>query len=215
MRPNDFAAEFINDLESLPELTTAPMRKLRRKYSKRLSDKEALYVLEVVHSILYSGKYRWIVYEFIQDHHDAFHSLDRKSLEALGRGMNSWSSVDCFSRTLSGPAWRDGLISEDTIRDWALSADRWWRRAALVSTVALNMRSYGGKGDAGNTLAICEMLIEDHDDMVVKALSWALRALIAHNPAEVERFLCAHNDVLASRIKREVRNKLETGLKNP
>ena len=142
MEPNDFAAEFINELESIPELTTAPMRKLRRKYSKRLRDEDALYVFEVVHLILDTSKYRWIVYEFIKYHHDAFHSLDRKSLETLGYGMNSWSSVDCFSRTLSGPAWRDGLISEDTIRDWAQSPDRWWRRAALVSTVALNMRSY-------------------------------------------------------------------------
>lgn len=215
MKSNDFAVEFINELESLPELSTVPMRKLRRKYSKRLCDKDALYVLEVVHLILDFGKHRWIAYELIHDHPDAFHSLDRKSLEALGRGINSWSSVDCFSRTLSGPAWRDGLISEDTICDWALSADRWWRRAALVSTVALNMRSYGGKGDVSNTLRICEMLIKDYDDMVVKALSWALRELIVHDPAEVERFLCAHDDVLAARVKREVRNKLKTGLKNP
>lgn len=215
MKPNDFAAKFINELESLPELRTVPMRKLRREYSKRLRAKDALYVLKVARSILNSGKHRWIAYELIYDHPDAFHSLDRKSLEALGRGINRWSSVDSFSRTLSGPAWREGLISGDTIRDWAQSADRWWRRAALVSTVALNMRSRGGRGDVSNTLAICEMLIEDHDDMVVKALSWALRELIVHDPIEVDKFICAHDDVLAARIKREVRNKLETGLKNP
>ena len=215
MKTNDFAAKFIKELESLSELRTVPMRKLRREYSKRLRGKDALYVLEVAHSILDSGKHRWIAYELIHDHPDAFHSLDRKSLEALGRGINSWPSVDSFSRTLSGPAWREGLISGDTIRDWAQSADRWWRRAALVSTVALNMRSHGGSGDVSNTLAICEMLIEDHDDMVVKALSWALRELIVHDLIEVDNFISAHDDVLAARIKREVRNKLETGLKNP
>lgn len=101
------------------------MRKLRREYSKRLRAEDSLYVLEVAHSILDSGKHRWIAYELIHDHPDAFHSLDRKSLEALGRGINSWSSVDSFSRTLSGPAWREGQISGDTIRDWAQSTDRW------------------------------------------------------------------------------------------
>jgi 3-methyladenine DNA glycosylase AlkD len=215
LKPNDFAAKFINELESLPELRTTTMRKLRREYSKRLRAEDALYVLEVAYLILDSGKHRWIAYEFIYDHPDAFQSLDRKSLEALGRGINSWSSVDSFSRTLSGPAWREGLISGDTIRDWAQSADRWWRRAALVSTVALNVISHGGRGDVNNTLAICGMLIEDHDDMVVKALSWALRELIVHDPIEVDKFICAHDDVLAARIIREVRNKLETGLKNP
>lgn len=191
------------------------MRKLHREYSKKMSAEDASYVLDVAHSIFNSGKHRWIAYELIHDHPDAFHTLNRKSLEALGRGMNSWSSVDCFSRTLSGPAWLEGLISVNTIRDWARSEDRWWRRAALVSTVALNTRTHGGMGDTGNTLTISEMLIEDHDDMVVKALSWALRALIVHDPEKVEDFIHTYKNVLAARIKREVRNKLETGLKNP
>jgi len=134
MEPEDFASALIDELESLPELKTAPMRKLRREYPKRLSAKDAYYVLEVARSILNSGKHGWIAYELIRDHPGAFHSLDRKSLEALGRGINNWSSVDSFSRTLSGPAWREGIISGDTIRDWAQSADRWWRRAALVMT---------------------------------------------------------------------------------
>jgi len=51
--------------------------------------------------------------------------------------------------------------------------------------------------------------------MVVKALSWALRSLIRWNRRAVQEFLAEHDDVLAARVKREVRNKLETGLKNP
>ncbi len=191
------------------------MRKLRREYSKKLSTEDALYVLEVAYSIFNSGKYRWIAYELIHDHPEAFHSLDRKSLETLGCGINSWSSVDCFSRTLSGPAWLEGLITDDTIRNWAESEDRWWRRAALVSTVALNVRTHGGTGDVTRTLAICEMLIEDHDDTIVKALSWALRELVVHDSEEVDKFIHTYESVLAARIKREVRNKLKTGLKNP
>jgi 3-methyladenine DNA glycosylase AlkD len=107
------------------------------------------------------------------------------------------------------------LIEIDAIRDWARSDDRWWRRAALVSTVALNMRSHGGHGDTERTLAIGRMLADDDDDMVVKALSWALRSLVVHDPEAVRDFLRRHDDVLAARVKREVTNKLETGLKNP
>ncbi len=215
MKSVDFTAEFIGELESLPESNTVPMRKLRLKYSKKLSDEDAAYVLEVAHMILNSGKHRWIAYELIHDHPGAFHSLNSESLEVLGCGINNWSSVDCFARTLSGPAWLERMVSENTIRDWARAEDRWWRRAALVSTVALNTRSYGGMGDAAKTLAICGMLINDHDDTIVKALSWALRALVIHNPGEVKEFIHAHERVLAARIKREVRNKLRTGLKNP
>ncbi len=215
MKPYDLAAEFISELGSLPDMSTVPMRRLRRRYSKRLNAQDASYVMEVVLFILNSGRHRWIAYELIRDHPDAFHSLNRKTLETLGRGMNNWSSVDCFARTLSGPAWLEGMIAGDTICDWAQSADRWWRRAALVSTVALNVRTHGGMGDAANTLAICRMLINDHEDTIVKALSWALRELVVHNPEEVKEFIHTHDSVLAARIKREVRNKLETGLKNP
>jgi 3-methyladenine DNA glycosylase AlkD len=84
-----------------------------------------------------------------------------------------------------------------------------------VSTVALNVRSRGGTGDVPRTLAVCRLLVDDDDDMVVKAMSWALRELVVHDPDAVRAFLRAHGDALAARVKREVTNKLRTGLKNP
>jgi 3-methyladenine DNA glycosylase AlkD len=215
MKPHELAMNIIAELESLPEMRTAPMRRVRKQYSKRLRFEPAAFVLDLAHSIINAGRHRWVAYELIHDHPDAFHSLNREKLEDLGRGINNWSSVDSFSRTLSGPAWREGAIDTETIRDWAHSPDRWWRRAALVSTVALNMRSRGGEGDVDRTLAICQMLVDDHDDMIVKALSWALRELAVHDPGAVRKFLSRNEHVLAARVKREVRNKLETGLKNP
>jgi hypothetical protein len=51
--------------------------------------------------------------------------------------------------------------------------------------------------------------------MLVKAMSWALRALVVHAPHAVGQFLDEHEELLAARVKREVRNKLSTGLKTP
>jgi 3-methyladenine DNA glycosylase AlkD len=51
--------------------------------------------------------------------------------------------------------------------------------------------------------------------MVVKAMSWALRELVPHDPQAVSAFLAENNQVLAARVKREVNNKMQTGLKNP
>jgi 3-methyladenine DNA glycosylase AlkD len=140
---------------------------------------------------------------------------DDEGNEELGAGIDSWWAVDTFARILSGPAWLRGKVNDDTIAGWAHSPDRWWRRAALVSTVALNMRSHGGLSDAPRTLSVCRLLVADRDDMVVKALSWALRELVVHDAAAVERFLNEYEQSLAGRVKREVRSKLETGLKNP
>ncbi len=53
------------------------------------------------------------------------------------------------------------------------------------------------------------------DDMVVKALSWALRELAKRDAAAVATFVRRHAARLAPRVRREVRNKLETGRKVP
>ena len=83
-----------------------------------------------------------------------------------------------------------------------------------MATVALNVRARGGRGDVARTLELCRRAVADRDDMVIKAVSWALRSLIQWDREAVSRFVTAHDDVLASRVKREVGTKLRTGRKN-
>ncbi len=52
----------------------------------------------------------------------------------------------------------------------------------LVSTI------YTG-GDPERMLKYSEMLIDDQEDLIVKALSWVLRRAIRYDQAGVERFL--------------------------
>ena len=213
--PPEVAARIAADIDALPVRNTTTVRKVRRSYSRALKTAEAAYIIEVARALLMRGRLRWVAYELVRNHKRAFESLDDTLLDELGQGMNSWDTVDAFSRTLSGPAWLHGMASDAQIRGWATSDDLWWRRAALVSTVALNMRSYGGRGETKRTLEICGMLAADGEDMVQKALSWALRELVWHDADAVRSFLEAHDDHLAARVKREVRSKLTTGLKNP
>lgn len=60
---------------------------------------------------------------------------------------------------------------------------------------------------------MCRLLVDDGDPMVVKALSWALRALAVRDAAAVRAFLEQHRARLAALVLREVRHKLETGRK--
>jgi 3-methyladenine DNA glycosylase AlkD len=109
--------------------------------------------------------------------------------------------------------WVRGNLSDKTITEWARSKDLWWRRTALVSTVALSRR--GDPDDIIRTERICTLLAADKEDMVVKALSWALRELAKKHPKEAANFLARHKKALAPRVTREVNNKLKTGLKTP
>lgn len=203
------------ELRTLPVLNTAAGRAVRRRYSKHLAKASKELMFALAHSLIERYGQQWIAYELIRNHHEAFQHVGKARLEELGRGINSWWTVDSFARTLAGPAWLHGQVSDELIAKWARSKDRWWRRAALVSTVALNVRSKGGQGDVPRTLSICDLLVDDPDDMVFKAMSWALRELVVHDPRAVEGFLKKHDKVLAARVKYEVRNKLNTGLKNP
>ena len=90
------------------------------------------------------------------------------------------------------------------------------REVVRVAQELVDGRSFeGGTGDVPRTLCFCRMLVADHDVMVVKALSWALREAARRDPGAVRRFLERHHASIAPRAAREVRNKLATGLKTP
>lgn len=189
---------------------------VRRQISRQLISADRKMMLEIAHDLIRNAPCgRFVAYELIKHHESTRDSLSRAEVETLGRGMEAWDQVDCFSCYVSGPAWHMGLVTDDVVRGWAASRDLWWRRAALVSTVPLNAAAHGGTGDTKRTLKICKMLVDDREDMVVKAMSWALRVLSARDPQAVRRFLADHQGKVAPRVVREVSNKLATGLKNP
>ena len=215
LEAKSIAAVIEAELRALPFKNTASERAIRRRYSRELEQARPELIFALARELIRIYNLRWIAYELIREHKIAFNSLDEMELEEFGQGINSWWTVDAFARTLSGPAWLNGQISDETIMKWGHSEDLWWRRAALVSTVAWNVRSQGGPGDVSRTFAVCRLLVSDHEDMVVKAMSWALRELVSYDPEAVQTFINDYTDVLAARIKYEVGNKLRTGLKNP
>lgn len=219
-RADALAAEIASRLAALKSPKTEAIRAVRLRYSSQLATASAGEILEVARALLRRPGFvgRFVGYELISHHRAAQEALQIRELEELGEGIDCWEAVDTFALCLAGPAWRQGRISDASVARWARLPDRWWRRAALVSTISLGRET--GKSQPNwngptRTLALCARLVDDRDDMVVKALSWALRELAKHQPVEAQRFLATHRDRLAPRVLREVTNKLTTGLKNP
>jgi DNA alkylation repair enzyme len=183
-------AALIEEIEarvaSMPVRNTPKLRTLRRECSRRIETVPAGDVVKIAGALIARRRVpRFVGDELIASRPDAMGILDLTQLEELGSAISSWDQVDCFACYLAGPAWREGQIKDKAIVKWAKSKDRWWRRAALVSTVPLNVKARGGRGDARRTLRICALLIDDRDEMIVKALSWALRALVERDPDAV------------------------------
>jgi 3-methyladenine DNA glycosylase AlkD len=216
---DELVDEIVARLLALSNLKAENVRNVRREFSKRLANTSPQIVIALSLRLLQLGRpgfeYRFVAYELVCHHKAALRSLGEKDLELLGRGISSWGDVDTFACYLAGPAWCQYQVPDELIHRWARSEDRWWRRAALVCTVALNNKARGGSGDTARTLEVCRILVSDRDDMVVKAMSWSLRELSRRDPQAVRAFLEEYKNVLAPRVLREVRAKLTTGLKNP
>ncbi|HEY1848658.1 MAG TPA: DNA alkylation repair protein [Opitutaceae bacterium] len=208
------AAEIMARIAALGSPATPALRVLRRSFSQRLASAPRRRILDLAGTLARAG-YPSVGFELVRFHPEALGLLTAREVEALGRGLDSWGAVDCFGVLVAGPAWRRGRLTDNRIHRWARSPDRWRRRAALVSTVALNSAADAGLVDARRTLAVCRRLAGDRDPLVVKALSWALRQLAKRDPGAVRAYLAADGDLLAAQVRREVRNKLETGRKQP
>jgi 3-methyladenine DNA glycosylase AlkD len=210
------AADISAVLRQRPPANTPAWRVLLRDWSAVLAAESPKAVIKLAEQLVGRGTWeRLTAYELVANHPRGILELEPASVHRLAKGLCDWPGVDTFGCYVAGPAWRDGHLPTRDVQGWACSPDRWQRRLALVCTVALNVRARGGQGDAPMTLRICRQLIEDRDDMVVKALSWALRALVSRDREAVRQFFAAHDAGLAARVTREVGNKLRTGLKNP
>jgi 3-methyladenine DNA glycosylase AlkD len=209
------AGYFPSDLEILG-VPAPSIRAVLRPVARQLREAPRDEVLSVARALVRTDVHeaRQLAWELIGGRPDVIARLDAAAVEALGRGNDNWATVDGFSVYVAGPAWREGRVRDGDVARWAEGGDRWWRRTALVSTVALNQRSRGGSGDAPRTLVVCGLLAHDRDPMVAKALSWALRALAGVDADGVRAFLGRHGEALHPAVRREVRAKLETGRKS-
>ena len=213
--PTDRSTAVLQDVRGLAGAATPEVRSVRRRYSKILAAESPDRVLAIVKVLLAEQTWtaRVVAYELLAGHRASMARVTPRVVEQMARGLSDWGSVDLYGVTVAGAAWREGAITDAHVQRWARSKDRWRRRLALVSTVPLNSKARGGTGDTRRTLAICSTLVADRDDMVVKALSWALRELSKRDPDSVSGFLRDEDARLASRVRREVRTKLDTGRK--
>ena len=204
----------LSEIEQAPSRDATTLRRIRKAVSKSVKALPPENVLEIASQLVAEGP-KWFGYELINQHAEALASLRIEDVERLGSGNSTWGQVDAFGTLIAGPVWLNRQIRDSAVARWAGSSDFWWRRTALVATTVLNSKSRGGTGDASRTLTIVDALKRDQEDMVVKAVSWALRSLVQWDEHAVRVFLAENFEILHPRVRREVGNKLTSGLKNP
>lgn len=217
MSSQSFTSDIHRDIAQVKKPTVPAVRQILKKYHNRLRATPGAIVLKIARELAKSNQFppRLIAFELVAAHGEAFSLVTEMDLKRWSAGLSDWGNVDLLGCTIVGAAWRTGIITDTLIWKWAQSPDRWLRRLSLVATVPLNNKTRGGTGDPIRTLQVCRCHVDDRDDTVVKALSWALRELAKRDAPPVREFIKQHRAKLAPRVVREVSNKLTTGLKNP
>ncbi len=212
MNTNDSVTEMVTAIEkemAVPHKMST-LRALRKKYSKLLNEQYGSIVIRLGQSLLRKKLPggRFMAYELIVNHPKAPSMIGGLELFRLGLGVDSWEAIDMFASYLVGPAWREGRINDGFVEYWARSSNKLWRRGALIATLSLNAKEQGAVGDAPRTLAVCRMLLDERDDMVVKAMVLALRELAKCDSMAVAKFIEENRLKLSIRVLREVRIKV-------
>ncbi|WP_431278554.1 DNA alkylation repair protein [Leifsonia poae] len=109
-------------------------------------------------------------------------------LDAVRRGrVNNWDLVDSSAEFVLGEYLWLGR-PRDVLFELARSDSLWERRVAVLSTFAFIKH-----GDASTTLELAELLLDDSEDLMHKAIGWMLREVGKRvDRAELLQFLDAN-----------------------
>ncbi|MDH5656047.1 MAG: DNA alkylation repair protein [Spirochaetia bacterium] len=99
--------------------------------------------------------------------------------------INNWDLID-----VSCPHVMGGYLYKNdrsVLFKLAASGNLWDKRLAVMSTFY-----FIRNGDFNDSFKICEMLLDDEEDLIHKAAGWMLREIGKRNPKEEEKFLDRH-----------------------
>ena len=98
--------------------------------------------------------------------------------------INNWDLVDLSAHYILGKAIYDGIQEKIILDHLVQSPILWERRVAIISTFY-----FIHKGNIDDTLRLSKVLLSDTEDLMHKAVGWALREAWKKQPQIVEQFL--------------------------
>ncbi|MEM7484189.1 MAG: DNA alkylation repair protein [Bacteroidota bacterium] len=155
-----------------------------------------------------------LAFEYFKTDNELTKTVSFSQMDALGKNLDNWLSVDTFATMVVGKALLAEVIALDNLFTYSKSKDPWQRRVVLVATTCLNNKNNLSQNDIDTTKKLFKLYVDDHQGMIVKALSWALREFIKTDEEMVQQFISDYESKLHKSVLREVKSKLIFGVKN-
>jgi 3-methyladenine DNA glycosylase AlkD len=106
---------------------------------------------------------------------------------ANAKQINNWDLVDSSAHKIVGRHLLPHPEKRQILYKLAESPDLWERRISIISCFA-----FIDQKDLKDTIAISEILLQDHHDLIHKAVGWMLRELGKVDQELLEKFLQKH-----------------------
>jgi 3-methyladenine DNA glycosylase AlkD len=103
--------------------------------------------------------------------------------------IREWDGVDGTAPYIAGPYLLDR--DKQVLYELARSSRIWDRRIAIVSTWW-----FIRNGQIDDTFKLAEILLQDREDLIHKAVGWMLRETGKQNAAELRKFLKLHSKAM-------------------
>ena len=111
-------------------------------------------------------------------------------MKHAAKHVNNWDLVDVSAPKIVGAYWWERRKGENCLQSlsvMARSPSLWERRISIMSTFYfIRQREYD------ITLALANILVDDKEDLIHKAVGWMLREVGTRDQAKAEQFLRLH-----------------------
>ncbi len=153
---------------------TETVGKIAKKYWSRVKtlDKGAIFAMcEELYRSDYTEE-AFIVAFWLPNYIDKLEPGDLATFKVwIERYINNWAKCDGFCNHTVGDLIEKYPQIIGEVKSWAKSENRWLKRAAAVSLIVPAKKGMFLK----DAFEICDVLLEDTDDMVQKGYGWLLK----------------------------------------
>lgn len=189
------------------------VRTIGKKYLQQvkiLTKKEIFAICEALWKSSYLEE-SVIACMFTESIHKKFEAVDIKIFESwIKNYVNNWASCDTFCNHTVGDYMMMYPEKTELLKKWAVSSNRWLRRAAAVSLIVPAKKGLFFP----LIIDIATILLADDDDLVQKGYGWMLKSACQHNEKDVFDFVMLHKSEMPRTALRYAIEKMPERLKS-
>ena len=160
---------------------TAPdIRRIAKKFSQEISLQELTELIRnPIHEVRLCALII-LVNKYNKEEPDRIYHYYLKHLNSV----NNWDLVDTSAPHIIGDYLYKNPEKSKILFEFSSSENLWVRRISIVSTFAFIKNNEFNK-----TLEIAKLLLNDHHDLIHKAVGWMLREIYKRDEGLIKRFL--------------------------